>query len=119
MNKKKNNNDVNGDLFTFVRASDLPLENKKDHDIADLSEEQTPLPSTLKTTKACLLVHCEFILAPVYQGASGRICSLDKSICPERLYADKDLFLNCFLRKREFNYQKKKIREKSKVFEGV
>ncbi|MDR2707323.1 MAG: hypothetical protein LBB87_01045 [Nitrososphaerota archaeon] len=120
--KKKSNNkeDVNSDLFTFVRASDLPLKKKKDPVVTDLSEEQqTPMPSSLRVAKACSLVYCEFVLAPVYQGASGRTCSLDKSICPERLYADKELFLNCFLRKREFIYQKKKIREKNKVFEGV
>ena len=42
MNKKKNNNkeDVNSDLFTFVRASDLPLKEKKEPFIVDLSEKQ-------------------------------------------------------------------------------
>jgi len=109
MSKKKNNNKDNSDLFTFVRASDLPLKKKKEPLIKDLSEGQTLMSSTLNAVaKDCLLIYCEFVLAPVYQGASGRTCSLDKSICPERLYADKDLFLNCFLRKRELNYQKKK-----------
>jgi hypothetical protein len=119
MNKKENNKDVNSDLFTFIRASDLPLKKKKANSIIDLSEKQTPLPSTLKVTKTCSLIYCEFVLAPIYQGASGRTCSLDKSICPERLYADKDLFLNCFLRKRELNHQKNKNREKNQVFEST
>ena len=106
-------------MFTFVRASDLPLKKKKSPVIIDLSEkQQTTIPSPLKVAKTCSLVYCEFVLAPVYQGASGRTCSLDKSICPERLFADKDLFLNCFLRNREFIYQKKKVRE-NKVFEGI
>jgi hypothetical protein len=29
MNKKKNNHEFNNDLFTFVRASDLPLKKEK------------------------------------------------------------------------------------------
>ncbi|MCL2643764.1 MAG: hypothetical protein FWD52_09755 [Candidatus Bathyarchaeota archaeon] len=57
-NKKKNitskeNNSSN--LFTFVRASDLPLKQKKEHLIKDLSEEQPSTPTTLQTmTEPCL-----------------------------------------------------------------
>ena len=50
---------------------------------------------------------CEFVRERVYFGASGRKCVVDGFFCPERIYADKLIYFQCFLRIRELAHQKK------------
>jgi hypothetical protein len=51
---------------------------------------------------------CEFVRGPVFEGADGRVCSVDKTICPSRIYSDEDVYSKCFVRTRELNSLKKK-----------
>jgi len=51
---------------------------------------------------------CEFAAELVFQGASGRKCKVDKTICAERNYSDFAVYEKCFLRARGIAEKKKK-----------
>jgi len=76
-------------LLNFRRASELSMDN---------------FVSDGEVVEGC----CEFVRGRVFGGSSGRVCSLDKSICPERIYSDEPVYLRCFLRLRELSAIKKK-----------
>jgi hypothetical protein len=82
---------VSNSLLNFTSASLLP------------DVEKVLLSNSVQVLEGC----CEFVRECVFIGASGRRCSVDKSICAENCYSDVLVFSRCFLRIRELNQRKK------------